>query len=126
MRTSSPRRSRGAPVPRPLGYDGETLLVQQRLAGQRLSQALAHASSDDVETLLERGLLLLDPASQLGDASQFRIHSGGDGDRLGLVGRRVSALNPEGLLVCTTMLGPAQRADGGGADLGIAIVQQLD
>ena len=48
--------TRGAPVPGVLGFDGDTLLLQEKLAGQRLSQAMHINSPDSVEALLDAAL----------------------------------------------------------------------
>lgn len=61
--------TRGAPVPKVLGYDGETLLLQELLAGRRLSQALATAAPDTVENLLDSALTGLARAQQAGSAA---------------------------------------------------------
>lgn len=56
---------RGAPVPRPLAFDG-TWLIQEAVEGRRLSQVLATAPPDDGLALLEAALDALDRCYRAG------------------------------------------------------------
>jgi len=61
---------RGAPVPRPLAFDGVWLL-QVAVQGQRLSQALARATPLSGEALLETALDALERCHQASMAADL-------------------------------------------------------
>lgn len=63
--------SRGAPVPQILGFDGKTLLLQEKLNGQRLSQALRGAMPETVEVLLNSALAALAKCQQAGSDTEL-------------------------------------------------------
>lgn len=67
-------RGGGAAVPEVLGFDGDKLLLQQLLNGNRLSAALNSGTPEDVERLLDNALTSLASAQQAGTAAALESH----------------------------------------------------
>lgn len=67
-------RDRGAAVPEVLGFDGDRLLLQQVLDGDRLSAALNRGTPEDVENLLDNALASLALAQQAGSAAGLELY----------------------------------------------------
>lgn len=73
----------GTPAPRLLGYDDDRLLLQEKLQGPRLAQAMHTASPDEVSRLLDAALAALSASQRAGSAESLEDEMpplGGDRD----------------------------------------------